>query len=64
MSRKSRTTLFVRVKVPLPHKMPAPKLLTYVKDCLSQHRDQYPGFRELQVNEITVSLEKRETVYF
>jgi len=67
MSKKSRTTIFLRVKIPVPLGSNAQAVIQYVRDAVGGYKTQFdaqdPLFN-LQREEITVSLEKKETVYF
>lgn len=70
MSRKSRTTLYLRVKLPLPPGANIPMIIAFVKNAIETKQETDRSLAPeatmagLQTNEITISLEKRETVYF
>lgn len=64
MGRRSKTTVTFRVKLAVPTGSNIQALTEYVRDALKSHRGgldpQDPLF---EVNEPTVSLLKRETIY-
>jgi len=67
MSRKSRTTLYLRVKLPVPPGSNAQEVMQYVRTAIQGWKgggDPQDPIFSLQTEEMTVSLEKKETVYF
>lgn len=67
MSRRSRTTLTLQIKLPLPPGATQKDALAYVENALHSHKggmDPAEPITSLQANEIQVKIAKRETQYF
>lgn len=66
VSRRSRTTLTLSVRLPIPVGAGAEDVLGFVRQALAQYKSSLPATASLsglQVGEVLIKIEKKETVY-
>jgi len=67
VSRRLRTTLTIQVRLPLPPGSNAAAVLAYVREAIQAHKARYAEssnpIAALQVTEMIVKLERKDTVY-
>jgi len=64
MSRKSRTTLILSVKIPVPPGVTQAQAISDVYDALQRIASAQGRNGAYSVNEILVKLEKKEVAYY
>lgn len=66
MSRRSRTTLSIQVRIPVPPGSNAAEVIDYVRKSIQSYHgglDPQEPIASIQVEEMIVKLQKKETVY-